>query len=408
MEDKSVAFFYPSHVLGGAELLFIRLAKYLGQDFQTAIIDYPDGFLTKSTSTNDEIKKIAFSMAGCEVKGFDYIVAPASHMYILQRYLAPSENTKILLWFLQPYNLVHQFPLAGLLSKLEPAQIHLLMRTVFFEQYRVMRIALDWLSQSRGLVFMDIGHVETNEFFFDLQFEQPPLLPIPVESPEIRKRSAPPSSNAFNIGWLGRLTDFKVHSLNYVIRKAEEFAKISRRQVTIHIIGEGEYANKVIHPQDIAIRYLGTLAGNVLDQYLSHNIDVVFAMGTSALEAAKLAIPVALVDMSYGPFPEGYKFKWLFETKGNTLGRVVGKRLAQEYRYGHEFQDLVREIEQNPIGERCYQYFERFHTLEAVAHKLILSLDECRVTYGGLQNKLKPSVLYEIWHGVKHRLKRSL
>ena len=63
-----------------------------------------------------------------------------------------------------------------------------------------------------------------------------------------------------------------------------------------------------------------------------------FAMGTSALEAANAGRPTILVDSFNEPFEEDYKYRFLYETKGYTLG-YADKRQAPTGTY--YFSDLI-------------------------------------------------------------------
>ena len=91
-----------------------------------------------------------------------------------------------------------------------------------------------------------------------------------------------------------------------------------------YVIGDGDCESivKSFKPRKgLEIRFLGTIVTNLDEILLEH--DVVFAMGTSALEAAKLGIPSVLMDASYYEFPKDYRYRWLFESEEYVLGYML-------------------------------------------------------------------------------------
>ena len=81
----------------------------------------------------------------------------------------------------------------------------------------------------------------------------------------------------------------------------------------------------VVENSHFRATFAGKIVGEKLESFLCDQIDVVAAMGTAALDAARLGLPTILLDAAYGRVTGDYRFKWLFETKHYSLGDVVNE-----------------------------------------------------------------------------------
>lgn len=411
MEKISIAFFYPSRITGGAELLFTRLADHLSElGHKTAVIDYEDGFMALNKK-HPGVELISYSHIRTTIAGYDYIVAPPSSIHIVKQSLHSSENTKLLFWFLQPYNLLHLFPFSSFLSALPLFVSRFLVKTVFFSQYQSYKEILGLLHRKNGIVFMDSETTKVNEYLFQLSFSQPFLLPIPVPKP-IRSLRSPsvtfiPGNGGIRVGWLGRLADFKIHGLNYLIQQLENYSLERKIPVKLYIIGDGDRKSQILLSNEIDIILCGTVRPEELEEFLAANIDILFAMGTSLLEGAKLSIPSVLIDASYRPFPKGYKFKWLYESDGFVLAKMLSGSPDSLNTNAHSLSELLEEIKQESVGERCFQYYQMYHTIESVAQHLTDYLRKASFSYGDLQVHLCPTWSHSIWQYLRGLTKRG-
>ena len=104
-----------------------------------------------------------------------------------------------------------------------------------------------------------------------------------------------------HLSWIGRLCDFKIHILNYTIKRIASYCLLSKRTIVFHIVGEGEMKSLL---EPYTNRYFnviveGSIPKERLDAFLLNNIDINLSMGTSALESIKLAIPTIILDFSF-------------------------------------------------------------------------------------------------------------
>ncbi|WP_171313614.1 hypothetical protein, partial [Vibrio splendidus] len=101
----------------------------------------------------------------------------------------------------------------------------------------------------------------------------------------------------YNFAYLGRVEDFKYPPLKSLLI---ELDLILDYKVTFTIIGGGRNLNNIL---ELELNNIVLVSKNKLNleestRFLSNNIDLLFAMGTSALDGAALGIPVVLLNPS--------------------------------------------------------------------------------------------------------------
>ena len=134
----------------------------------------------------------------------------------------------------------------------------------------------------------------------------------------------------------------------------------------------------------LKIEFLGNVDNRELDNFLLNNIDVMFAMGTAALEAARLAIPTVLLDVSYVPIKDDYIFKFLFDTVDYTLGDVIDEH---HFKSGNKsFENIMDSVinDYAEVSTKTYNYFVSNHELEQSIPLLLEKLEKNNVQYNEL------------------------
>lgn len=109
---------------------------------------------------------------------------------------------------------------------------------------------------------------------------------------------------------------------------------------------------------------------------------MLMAMGTSALEGAKLGIPTILLDACYGEVPNGYMFQWLHERSGYTLGEVMnaGHVVTGNCSLQKCIQQLVSEYPK--LSNSAHSHFEKYHAIGNVTKRLLQLAGNAKCTYG--------------------------
>lgn len=381
MMVKGVAFVYPTRMLGGAELLFIRVAKHLALDhsIRVGVVDYSDGFIARQLA-GSPVEIIPFAKQ-TRLLGFSHVVAPPTMLPLFDNQISVDGDTRLLLWLLHPFNFLELFPGHSRTITLRISWIKRLLYLYNLE-YLIFRRKVQLLSSLNAIVYMDEENWQVNRYLFELPTSTKRYLPVPIldsEKPAANKVKEL-SRKSLDLVWLGRLANFKVAALNHIIQEADKHARLHQRDITVHIIGTGPLVDKLYKPLHAKVKLVGVLQGEDLYKYLRENTSILFAMGTSALEGGQMALPTVLVDASYTPFPSNYRFRWLHQTKGFTLGRVLSLDPDTLPFDGLSFNEIVNEYLKAPyeLGQKAKEYVQIHHSLNGVCEHLIRYLGETK------------------------------
>jgi hypothetical protein len=184
----------------------------------------------------------------------------------------------------------------------------------------------------------------------------------------------------------------------------------------MHVIGEGPDSKMIwglkVNHEFFTLINTGVYSGTALDEYLVKNIDVLAAMGISALEGAKFGIPTILLDVSYGPIDGDYVFKWLYESSSYGLGDMIDE---SHFSKGNLSLDRIISQVRNDyatISDRTYEYFNRNHSISSVCEKFIDSINEATFTYSDISPKLlrktKMIKLYDRLTNIYKNIKKKI
>lgn len=395
---KSVTFFYPSRIIGGAEFLFFRLALYLIDELKIKVsyIDYSDGVVRKMFQ--DHNVKIDF----LEYTGFNKIklnsdtilITPLSSIFDVRMYL--KGNFKIFFWSLHP---------SGLLDSIKSNSKHKFVGKLFTNT----GADLDFLISKKGVYFMDETNLIYQKDIFHFNNIPDFFVPIFCEKRKGKRKSV--NENETHLGWVGRLSDDKIFSLNNIVDHSIAFALNNPTQnLIIHIIGDGARKNvieEITLPKNVKIIFLGTLLGDDLTKYANTYFDLVFAMGTSALEMASMVKPVILLDFQYTALPKNNKFRWLYEVKNYNVAEKFDENLPRYL----SFEDLIEFVlnkSHYSKGEKCYDYIESNHSIDVVGNIIINGLNQSGLFFSDLKDTdFKLSRIIKYLRFVKRYLKKQ-
>jgi hypothetical protein len=325
-----------------------------------------------------------------------------------------SPKTRLLFWNCHPFNLVPTLP--GLRRQMQNSVTfgRIILATVL-RSYRdkILRLVRLMLS-SRALVFMDRGNVTATERYLGLAISDPVYLPIPAPTP-VRFKTAPVRNfqlEGLRVAWIGLVVDFKYHILKKALFELNRLQPELDHRIEVTIVGSGNYAKNLrIDAQAlnrIGVHFIDHFAPHLLDNFLLDEVDILIAMGTSALEGAKLGTPTLLLDVAYGEVPSGYLFQWLHERKGFSLGDVLG---PEHFAPGnHSLADRLEEALADYMGvsARAAEHFKTFHALPTVAEKLLTFARETSCTYGDLTSAqlVERGLMYSIFNKLRNGLIR--
>jgi hypothetical protein len=375
MADRPKIYFcFPYHGVGGVSLLFMRMGSELARQglADVTLVDYADGYMARHRDR--ELTSLAVYEDNGEVP------IPADAVAVFQSMtpwsifpgLRPSPDSRILFWNCHPFNLVPAFPGIRISMQRSRALAKLLLATALRRYRGTMRSFARELLTRRSLVFMDRVNVETTEDMLGLEVAEPVYLPIAAE--EVAPRPPRALGPGLCIAWIGRIVDFKYFILLHALTELDRAAPGLGRPVSVTIVGDGDYRERLVasvrHFTQIEVHFAGEMTPAELDLWLSREVDMLMAMGTAALEGAKLGIPTLLLDVSYGTVAADYRFSWLHDRDGGTLGDFAHARRSPA---GPESMSArLRELVDDNVGlgAAVYAYFRRVHALSVVARAL--------------------------------------
>ncbi len=234
------------------------------------------------------------------------------------------------------------------------------------------KLILNEISQRDAFFFIDNLGKEAVERRLGVTIHDKFYLPIPIK---INNKTSvlTQDKNQIVLSYVGRSVDWKVYPL---LKIFTDLSKINiNKKIVFNVICTNRgYIEKMIadyniHTGLVEIRFFENLNGHELVNILQ-NSDLHFAMGTAALDGAKLGIPTVLMDFSYSLFPNNYFYSWLFESKKLNLGNeLIKESLSPE---NHTMEELIIQCldKKFEIGNNCLEYAAQNYSVDVVIDKI--------------------------------------
>jgi hypothetical protein len=361
---SSITFFYPSRIIGGAEFLYIRLAKYITENtsIPVYVFDYKDGFLTDSLLYSS-VNLVEYKDDESVIINNDTIViTPFCHMFKLNEFVVKPNSVRVFYWSIHPTHFTNFF----------------LTRNWFLgkKEFDMLKDGFIELIKQNAMVFMDYPNYLENKVKLDLPFKEYELNYLPIccdlyEGPLHQYQN----KDIINVCWLGRIATDKVTAIENFAWHLNSLDEKLKAKIKFTIIGNGEEEERLLRFMknlDLNYEHKNTILGSELNTLLINEIDLGVAMGTSLLEFAKLRIPVVMVDiMDNSKLYKANKFRWLNETVGFSMGDIF--KFNNDYK--HSIQDVIESVSSetsyNEVAKLCYDYYKENHALTTIANKLI-------------------------------------
>lgn len=385
-------FYYPSERIGGAQLLFARVAKELiNRNYQVLILENDK---TCFITTYLREQKLNFELASVELedklKDSDILVLSLSYFQLVKNTIKPSRQTKIVFWDLHPFALLDALGFSKFHKLFPETQFSKLLKYVERKFITKVHDFIKITHQNKAIYFMAFENFKLNKELFDLNIE-PNYLPIPIEiekNIDYSFNTKAKQKNKINIAWISRLDPDKVPVLDLLIDDILKYNEIHKKEpIKLHIIGAGTLEKELDKYKNILKDNLvltGKLFQKQLDTYLVDNIDVGFAMGTSVLEFAHRKIPAILVPSPvYIKFFNSVKerYQWLFEAKGFDVS--VKKQIVLDGKTV-SFETILSSLSlkgYEKYSRDSYNYLLQNHAMNVVVDKFIYFTLESKLDY---------------------------
>ena len=384
MERLTVAFFHPSHTIGGGENLFGRVAAALAETGQvrTAIIDFPDGE-TMRAANSDKVENWSIHRKPGALDRNTIIVTAFPLFRHLVRWTGPNCQARITLWGIHPTSALAWFPASEMIVMAGRSREDWVLNTFYPFRRRVVRRAVGGLARRRGLWLMDGTNVRSTEAIVQCSMRDCPIVPVPMpDRPVAGVEPNREPGGALRFGWLGRLAEDKVPMLVRIMKDLDQAAAEVGVRDSLRVIGDGGHAAEARQVaerlQALRVEFVGTVPDTRLGESLG-GLDGLFAMGTSALEGAARGLPTVLVDASYHAIPSGYGYRWLYETKDFDLGHVLRSSVPPGLSTVEIRARLLSREGARSASNQCYDYVLQNHSLAAtckIVSRLISQTEE--------------------------------
>ncbi|MCH5324690.1 MAG: hypothetical protein J1E39_05690 [Eubacterium sp.] len=391
---KIVFFLQTKKPIGGSQILFLDLAAYIAQhysDYETYYINYQNDIVEEMYKDTG----IHFlDVEECDYSQFEdatFFIAVNYALYLSAK-IKDLKNATICAYFYHP----HVFSW--------------LQNQIYYRKQNNLDL-LELLSKTDAYCFMDDSNYLPICKLCDLNFNRY-YLPVTVHSKDIQRLESYDfvKKDTISFGWLGRLDRDKIYS---IINLADNLMDIQTdKKIEFHILGDGNSRSFIkIAKYSPKIQFIFTsyMYGSERDKYMKEHIDIVMAMGISAIDAAVLGIPTIVPIVSPTAFNDD-KFVYIYDIQGYSLGWDPNDLKELGYKY-HRLKDVISDVYDNgkkeEIGKKCAEFTEETFSLKRGAELLIENVERTKLTMSELKkNKTIKSTLrfYGLYKKIrKHR-----
>lgn len=400
--ENSICFYFPYHEDSGVPVLFYRMANVIAQarpDMFIYVIDYKNGAMARNLLPLSNIHLIVFEKN-------KKVSPPKGSVLVMQTFvpyywpdeLDLEENQKIFFWNLHPQNLIPSLLPIPFLRELPMNNfgVYQFCSNFYKTLFNNLRAYVQLLQDKEALYFMDKSNLDFSKKYLFTNIETKQYLPVPAVSSSVELNFNEKSTlkDTINVGWVGRLCDFKSYILVYTINKLSSIShRFENKKIVYHVVGDGPFLdyikNNIKLSKNISVVFHGSMPHNKLDDFINDNFDVMTAMGTSALEGAKLAKPTILLDFAFKKIEKDYLFREIHNTVGFDLAHII---TSKDYENGNDtLFEIVNEIILDyPLHARkAFQYYENNHSIEKVQELFIQKALNTKLSF----SMIDPAVL---------------
>ena len=408
-----IYFCFPYKKIGGVSMVFLRLSMALAKKgYDCCLVDYIDGCMALRKPDG---------VALLEYRDDEFVFIPNDGIVIFQSMtpwsifpsLVIDPATKVFFWNCHPFNLVPTLPGIRSTMKSHPRFGKFIIKTIL-NSYRNKLIRLiNHLCSMDALIFMDRTNLKVTEQYLDFKLASPVLLSIPLLGRSLSLfKGYDVSSKKIRITWIGRIVDFKYFILKRALIDLNAFAQnFPSFRLEITIIGQGDalelLVSDVVRLDKVQVKFVDYIDSGRLPGFLAAETDMLMAMGSSALEGARVGIPTLLLDLSYRDVGNGYRYQWLSDRDGYTLGDYIDDEhfIENNESLAARLFELIHNSSR--VSSRAKSYYDSHHSTESVVKKFASLVSKSNCIWGDLErlNLTGKDSLYSlfVWIRKKYR-----
>ena len=386
---SKIVFCFPYRGVGGVPVLFARIAQRLAStgEHRVFIVDYLDGAAAGMIGEY-QIDLIPYHEERPVIIPEDAILVFQSlNPWAMYPTLRIPSSTRIFFWNCHPFNLVPVFPGLRRLMMSNLSIGRLALRTIL-RRYRNIAVRLiDFLIAHNALAFMDKSNFENTQNYLQISLPPPEFLPIPAGDlrERVLRRPRDWKAEGLRAAWIGRIADFKYPILSKTLFMLDALAPKFAVPIRFEIVGQGEYLSDLqcdlLGLRNLQVILNGEMAPSDIPSFLTDKVDILFAMGTSALEGARLGVPTVLLDIAYGSIPDGYVFTWLHERDGYSLGEIVSAAHVEPGNQSLENILQAAMTNYDEVSRAAHAYYGESHDPVGVTRKFLRFAEQSSCYY---------------------------
>ena len=413
---KKIVFCFPYRGVGGVSVLFVRIAEYISSAglAKCYLVDYDNGYMAQTR--DPELTELLVYPESGKVRIPDNasIVFQSVTPWSMFPNLDIGQGAKLLFWNCHPLNLIPSIPgFRHLTAGTSWSSKFILYTLLILFTVRVRKFLL-FLIKNNGIVFMDGNNLRVSSECLCVKVKDPKFLSIPANraSTKLWNQDSLANPRRIDFLWVGRIVDFKYYPLKRFLKDISEVLAVDSVSVTLTVVGTGEYYSKFVMDADqqdmVQVRFIDHVDTHDLDRFITDNASIMLAMGTSALEGAKLGVPTLLLDFSYSEIVGQYGYRWVHQTKDYNLGELLNRN-NQYASQGTSLSEKISEFESSAdlISSREHDYFLNHHNLPVVAKQLVDCIHKSTCVYQDLNDRhmMGESFVYNMYCKLRRFLK---
>jgi hypothetical protein len=370
---------------GGMQTVIITLAKHANRiNEQIRLFGITDSFLVKAL-IQEKISFIFYDILidsekiKQDLKTEDTVIITSIDQYPkeLAKY-----NPKVLFWLVYKYTIRDRNSIG---------RYHIRYFSKRFTQLAIKRNAL---------CFMDLVCASEVLSYYHFMNLVDKYVPVPILIPEIPNQPITKGrkKDKIQITYIGRAVDWKVYPVMRLIKDLEDH----NIYVKAFIITDYECDFKKyfvnFKSKCVQIEYVQNISGRLLHEFLLANSDLHFSMGTAALEGGALGIPTVLLDGAVKEINNNYRYRWLYESKGFSLGDMI---TSQTKISGYEINEIFEQVFgskelNNSIRNLTKNYVQSNHGVNRSYQELVNHSMKTTIRYLDIYNSfLQTKVVYK-------------
>ena len=373
-----IVFYFPYREIGGVSVLFLRVAGIIKDSRRVIIVDFDDGYMAKNIPDGCEFlscNKVR------DIPVDSIIVVQSCPFWSVNQSSELPLDVRVFYWNLHPDNL-SPYIISKNTDNIYLKKLICLTKFISIFRKRKLISLVRYLSEKESIVFMDRENYSKTKTYLGDNFGEV-YLPILTAKATLESFSFPAIDDELLCSWVGRLDGFKLPILLHVIKRLGEIKTV---RVKLSIVGDGVGRSAIQDALDasenVTGEFLGSMDFGKLDEFLVTQ-NLLFAMGTSALEGAKLGLPTICLDYSYTLIEGIYKFRFIYEVESHSLGEEISdKHMEHESSFSKKIEELVCEFED--ISSLSKKYWVENNCPEMVASRFLYYVDRSHSTVGEL------------------------